>query len=76
MLYIIIKILYYCVSDFQISILYFVIKFFRNCVLEKAKTLCNTRIPELFNVWEETGIKNEVLSTYSDQVLNHLDVST
>ncbi|XP_058790974.1 protein regulator of cytokinesis 1-like [Phymastichus coffea] len=44
----------------------------RSYVVEKAKSICDEQITELFNVWEETGIKNEILSTYGDQVLNHL----
>ncbi|OXU20207.1 hypothetical protein TSAR_007364 [Trichomalopsis sarcophagae] len=45
---------------------------FRASTIERAKEICEKDIGELFNIWEETGIKPEILNAYADTVLNHL----
>ena len=55
---------------FHLEILYY-----RENTVEAAKSICNKEITKLFNIWEETGIKKDVLITYADQVINHLNVS-
>ncbi|KAJ8672496.1 hypothetical protein QAD02_003755 [Eretmocerus hayati] len=46
--------------------------FCRDETIKKATSICEKEITELFNIWDETGIKNDVLNTYADQVINHL----
>ncbi|XP_014238149.1 protein regulator of cytokinesis 1-like [Trichogramma pretiosum] len=44
----------------------------RDNTIEKAKSICAKQISELFDIWEETGYREKILSTYADQVLNHV----
>ncbi|XP_011502306.1 PREDICTED: protein regulator of cytokinesis 1-like [Ceratosolen solmsi marchali] len=44
----------------------------KEIIMEKAKAICEKEISELFKIWDEVGIRKEVLNTYADQVLNHL----
>jgi hypothetical protein len=49
--------------------------FNREITIAKAKSICEKEVSELFNIWDETGIRKEILNTYADQVLSHLVVS-
>ncbi|XP_014218777.1 protein regulator of cytokinesis 1 [Copidosoma floridanum] len=44
----------------------------RENTIQNVVSVCQKQINVLFNIWEETGIKHEVLGTYADQVTNHV----
>lgn len=47
---------------------------FRENVIEKAKTICEDHISEIFDNWVQTGVPDNTLITYGDQILDHLTV--
>lgn len=40
-----------------------------------AVSICRRDISQLFDIWTETGYRNDVLNKYGEQVISHLEVS-